>query len=260
MRHIYACARIYDEYGIFTDDYYYEEAKRLYNEGVFDYIELYVVPETLDTLESWKKLNIPFIIHCPHFAHGFNLAKSEKRESNLNIYNQVKHFADELNAKYIIFHGGVEGDIKETAKQLKSFNECRALIENKPFAALPNTMGGKFCRGATLEEIGIVIDAVGCGFCLDFGHAICSANSQNIDVYDYCEKFLKFKPKMFHLTDVSDISSGYDTHLHLGKGQLDFSKILQMLSEDDIITIETIKNDKKNLEDFVEDIRWLKNL
>ena len=241
-------------------DYYYEEAKRLYNEGVFDYIELYVVPETLDTLESWKKLNIPFIIHCPHFAHGFNLAKSEKRESNLNIYNQVKHFADELNAKYIIFHGGVEGDIKETAKQLKSFKECRALIENKPFAALPNTMGGKFCRGATLEEIGIVIDAVGCGFCLDFGHAICSANSQNIDVYDYCEKFLKFKPKMFHLTDVSDISSGYDTHLHLGKGQLDFSKILQMLSEDDIITIETIKNDKKNLEDFVEDIRWLKNL
>ena len=98
-------------------DSYYDEAIRLYHDGVFDYIELYVVPNTLHTLEKWAKIAIPFIIHCPHFMHGFNLAKAEKKESNFAIYREVKQFADELRAKYIIFHGGMDGDIRETARQ-----------------------------------------------------------------------------------------------------------------------------------------------
>ena len=61
-------------------DYYYDEAIRLYNDGVYDYIELYVVPNMTDTIEKWKKLDIPFIFHCPHFAHGFNLAKIENKD------------------------------------------------------------------------------------------------------------------------------------------------------------------------------------
>ena len=48
-------------------DCYYEDAKKLYDNNIFDYIELYVVPDSLDTLSTWQKLNIPFIIHCPHF-------------------------------------------------------------------------------------------------------------------------------------------------------------------------------------------------
>lgn len=61
-------------------DYYYDEAIRLYNDGVYDYIELYVVPNMTDTIEKWKKLDIPFIVHCPHFSHGFNLAKIENKD------------------------------------------------------------------------------------------------------------------------------------------------------------------------------------
>ena len=59
-------------------DYYYQEAQKLYKQSFFDYIELYIVPHTLHTLPMWKKLDIPFIIHCPHVAHGFNMAKAEK--------------------------------------------------------------------------------------------------------------------------------------------------------------------------------------
>ena len=142
-----------------------------------------IIMDTTDTIEKWKKLDIPFIVHCPHFAHGFNLAKIKKKESNFKIYQQVKHFADELNAKYIIFHGGIDGNVKETAKQLASFNDPRALIENKPMIALPNKMGGEFCRGYNPNEIRLIKETAKCGFCLDFGHAICSANSQKIDVY-----------------------------------------------------------------------------
>ena len=90
-------------------------------------------------------------------------------------------FADELSAKYIIFHCGIDGKVEETAKQLASFNEPRALIENNPMVALPNKMGGEFCRGYNPDEIRLIKEIAKCGFCLDFGHAICSANSQGKD-------------------------------------------------------------------------------
>lgn len=240
-------------------DYYYEEAQRLFSKGVFDYIELYVVPKSLETLPKWKELNIPFIIHAPHFAHGFNLAKKEKEESNLAIYREVKQFADELNAQYIIFHGGIDGDINETARQLAAFNESRALIENKPYVALPNKMGGEFCRGYNIDEIKLVKEMANCGFCLDFGHAICAANSLKKEVYNYCREFLQFKPNMFHLTDLNDITSPYDSHLHLGEGMLDFKQIFDIIPDKSYITFETIKNSKEDLNDFIEDMEWLKN-
>lgn len=241
-------------------DYYYTEAQKLYNQGFFDYIELYVVPETIDTLPMWKKLNIPFIIHNAHFAQGFNLAKQEKAERNREIYEQTKLFANELDAKYIIFHSGIDGDIRETAVQLAMFNEPRALIENKPFVALPNRMGGEFCRGYNIDEIKLVIDTAECGFCLDFGHAICAANSLGVNVYDYCKDFLQLNPNMYHLTDLNDINSPYDSHLHLGTGQLNFDKILPMISDNKPVTFETNKNSKENLDDFVEDMKWLQNI
>lgn len=240
-------------------DCYYDEAIRLYKDGVFDYVELYVVPNSTDTIGKWKKLNIPFIIHCPHFAHGFNMAKVEKKESNLKIYKQVKMFADELSAKYIIFHGGIDGNVEETAKQLASFNEPRALIENKPMVALPNKMGGEFCRGYNPDEIRLIKEVAKCGFCLDFGHAICSANSQGKGVYEYCRKFLQFKPNMFHLTDNKDITSPYDTHLHLGTGTLDIDKIKEMLPNDAIVTLETDKLSKEHLDDFIGDSKCMRS-
>ena len=202
---------------------------------------------------------IPFIIHNPHFAQGFNLAKKEKAERNREIYEQTKQFADELNAKYIIFHGGIDGDIRETAIQLALFNEPRALLENKPYVALPNKMGGEFCRGYNIDEIKLVMDTSGCGFCLDFGHAICAANSLGVNVYEYCEQFLKLNPQMFHLTDLNDITSPYDSHLHLGTGQLDFKRIFDMIPDMSFVTFETVKNSKENLNDFVEDMKWLNN-
>lgn len=287
-------------------DYYLKEAIKLYNQGVYDYIELYVVPKTLDYLDKWKNLRtlatcgrgqgevgIPFIIHCPHFAHGFNLAKSEKQENNQKIFKEVQKYADELDAQYIVIHGGIDGDIRETAIQLALLNEPRALIENKPFVALPNRMGGEFCRGYNIDEIKTVQELSECGFCFDFGHAICAANSiwnknnpspqpsptkgegeitphpnplpqraREEYIYSYIEQFLKLNPQMFHLTDIEDITSVYDLHPHLGTGQLDIKRILEMIPDGKHITLETIKNSKENLDDFVSDtivIRELEN-
>ena len=407
-------------------DNYLQEAVKLYDNGVYDYIELYVVPDSLQTLQKWKELKMPFIIHNSHFAQGFNLAKQEKTQRNREIYEETKQFADELNAEYIIFHGGIDGDIRETAIQLTLFNEPRALLENKPFVALPNRMNGNFCRGYNVDEIKIVQEASGCGFCLDFGHAICAANSlydmqakkiqesaplapcgrgvggegykkashfytrqsleyskdlrknmtepeqilwyylrnkqfdnlkfrrqeaignyiadfvcyekkliieldgsghiekkqaehdkrrdeflkqsgfkvirvfntdvyENIEgvieyilcnvqpepltpnpsptrgegnnlitreefIYSYIEQFLKLNPDMFHLTDIEDMTSIYDSHPHLGTGQLDIKRVLKYIPDNKHITLETIKNSKDNIDDFINDIIYVKGL
>lgn len=241
-------------------DYYYDEAIRLYKANVYDYIELYVVPKSLKTLSKWVKLEIPFIIHAPHFAHGFNLAKKECEESNIEFYGEVKEFADNLLAEYIIFHGGIDGSINETSRQLANFNEERALIENKPFRAIPNKMGGEFCRGANIEELQVVINAANCGFCFDIGHAICSAASQKAEPYAYLEKFMALTPNMFHLTDIEDINDEYDKHLHIGSGRMNIKRILSMIPENATVTLETIKDSKETLDDYVLDVKSIHSL
>ncbi len=240
-------------------DHYFNEAKKLYDQGYFDYIELYTVPNTVASLEKWKKLSIPYIIHCPHFMHGFNLAEKSKRLENKKIYDEVKIFADELNVPYIIFHGGMDGSIEETVFQLNLINDSRALIENKPFIPLAKNLGIKFCRGATIEEISFVLKNTGCRFCLDFCHAVCSANWQKIDPYDYVQKFNTLQPVMYHLSDLKEETSPYDSHYNFGKGQLNFDKILSNLSTNATISIETEKKSKENLDDFGEDSIFLKN-
>lgn len=240
-------------------DNYLKEAERLFNNALYDYIELYVVPDTLDTLNEWHRLKIPFIIHNAHFAHGFNLAKRDHEKRNREIYEQTVRFADSLNAKYIIFHGGIDGSVQETVRQLSAFNESRALIENKPFIALPNRMGGRYCRGATFDELKQIIETVKCGFCLDFGHAVCSANSQKLDPYNFISTLSQFKPSMFHLSDISDMSSPYDAHPHLGTGHLDIAKLKrEIVPSNAVISIETNKDSKNNLNDFESDVKILK--
>lgn len=239
-------------------DYYLKEAEKLFDKGVFDYIELYIVPGNLDKLKYWKKLNIPFDIHAPHFAHGMNLSKKEFRGSNFDKYKEVKIFADELNASIIVFHGGSGGDYRETAEQLKSFDDERILIENKPFKTL-SFVNEPYYVGAKFEEIKYIKENVGCGFCLDIGHCICAANSFNTEPFSYIEQFATLKPARVHLSDIHT-DTVMDEHLHYGQGNLNFEKLFNILPQDIPITIETIKNSKTDLNDFEMDAKFLKSV
>lgn len=240
-------------------DSYLIEAEKLYKDGIYNYIELYVVPDTVERINKWKKLDIPFTLHAPHFAHGVNLAKKEHEDVNFKIFDEVKQFSKELNAEYIVVHSGIDGRIEETVRQLKEIKLENMLIENKPYRALPNKMKGEFCRGATFEEIKFVIDEIKCGFCLDIGHSFCSANTINLNPYQYLTKFNMLKPTCYHISD-NDINTEFDSHMHFGQGNYNFKKIFGIINTEKNIAIETNKNSKENLDDFVEDVKWLKNL
>lgn len=243
---------------------YLREAERLFAAGACSYVELFVVPGTLETLAAWRRFQdekgVPFVIHNAHAAQGFNLADVSAAKRNREIYVETRRFADALAAAHIIFHGGVEGSIEETARQLKALEEPRALLENKPAVPLPNVLGVTTCRGATEAEIGYVLSETGCGFCLDVGHAICAANSQGLEPYAYLQTLKRFRPTMFHLSDVADMRSVYDAHPHLGTGQLDLARLKrELFPAEAMISIETVKNSPDDLCDFESDVRYLKN-
>lgn len=241
---------------------YMQEALKLYEQGFFYYIELYIVPG-VDTVKHWKKLKqnnkIPFNLHTPHSAHKFNLADSSMKKSNVEIFNQVEEFYNELEADYIVLHSGTGGNINETIKQLGNIIrgeniQDKYMIENKPYFFPFNA--NLRCRGAEIEEIKKVKDELGCGFCLDVGHSFCTANSLRLEPYEYLTEFNKLKPHCYHLSD-NFVNSETDGHLNFGKGNLDYRKILSIIDFDKNMTIETKKNSKENLDDFIDDVNYL---
>lgn len=239
-------------------------AELLFSERVYQYIELFVVPGSGATLAEWCRLKrdcmIPFVIHNAHSAQGFNLAECSLESRNRAIYAETQRFADALEADRIIFHGGMDGCVEETIRQLKSLCEPRAILENKPFVPLKNPLGLKSCRGATAVELSKIIAEVGCGFCLDIGHAICSANSQGLEPYAFVLDLARqLRPCMYHLSDVLDMSSVYDAHPHLGSGQLNMSFLKdKVLRDGSVVSIETVRDSMVDLSDFRRDIDFLR--
>ena len=230
-------------------------AAALYDEGWIDLVELYVVPGSFDsTIAAWKGSHIPFMLHCPHAAHKFNLAKPELLESNVEKFREVQRFGDALYAEVIVVHGGNRGDIGESIRQLRSLSDHRIHLENKPKISLT----GGICIGHSPEEVAEIIAAAGlAGFVLDFGHATCAANSAGVSPFDYIERFMHAGPRVFHIGD-GDQASKKDQHLHLGHGNCDIARLLTYVPEGSVLTIETPTDLQLALTDFVEDVRYLR--
>lgn len=234
-----------------------KEAIELYSEKYCDYIELYALNDTYETtISHWKKLDIPFTVHAPHFGNGLNLSKKELSVSNKKILDESKKFADALDADYIIIHPGVEGDVNETIRQIKENYDSRMIIENKPYLGLLNDM---VCVGKTVEEIKLIMDKCSIGFCLDIGHAICSANFQKKNYLEYLQDYIALSPTMYHLTD-GDLKSNYDSHLHYGEGSYPLNEIASIIPKNSKITNEAKKNSTKELSDFRDDMKIIKKI
>lgn len=240
------------------DIQYTDELISFYNQGVFQYIELFTLSDSYnETVSYWKQFHIPFGIHAPHSAAGLNLACVSNRKINEAKIEESIKFADKLNAKYIIFHSGTNGMPVEVIKQLKPFADERFLIENKPIHGLD----GSTCVGSVYGDLKLIIDGIGkgCGFCLDFGHAICAANTLKRDPIDFIKKLCNLNPRVYHLTD-GDYKSELDSHLHYGTGSFPLKKLLSLVPDCGMITNEAKRENLNSLEEFKLDSATLRNL
>ena len=233
------------------------QARELYEQKVFQYIELYAVPGTFEgTIKKWRTVRIPFAIHCPHSAHGFNLAKKEARESNRIIFNEVKRFADELKAQTIVVHGGNNGPAEEACSQLLAIQDQRIFLENKPKIGMKDEL----CVGFTAQEIRWLRDSAGLsGIVLDFGHVIYAAKALQKDPFEHIKEFLELKPTYFHLGD-GDQSSKKDVHFNFGKGNFDIARLVSFIPKGTSVTIETPMGQGNDLRPFVEDVLYLREI
>lgn len=242
-----------------TNQYYKEEAIALHHKNIFDYIELYAVPNSQTDIKTWVDVQIPFIIHAAHSMHGFNLSLPEKYSQNVKLFEQAYQYFLSLNATNIILHPGVFGKVEETIDQLNRMltevgvvDRSRILIENKPHITLIDDP----CVGSKPEEVTRIMDNCGVGFVLDIPHAVKYALFKKIPWESILETFMMLSPKIIHISD-QFFSHPKDEHIHIGQGEFDFAKVFSFCHAD-YVTIETDKDSKTSLSDFVEDMKNFK--
>lgn len=234
---------------------YIKDAVKLYNENFYDYIELYVVPNSYDQcLKLWKDLKIPYIIHAPHFKHGMNLSKIDHLNNNIRLSNEAKKWADKLESEFIIFHPGTEGNCRESAKQFKKIYDSRIVVENKPYYTFKDKL--ICCVGYNFEEIRYILSETNIGFCLDIGHAIAASNALELGALTIFDEMNKLDPVIYHLYD-GDKNDVQDKHLNFGEGNYPFETIMNKINKKSLITIETAKKSDDNLDDFKNDMNFL---
>jgi len=235
---------------------YTKDIISFFEEGYFQYIELFAVSDSFNnTIDYWKQFSIPIIIHAPHSLAGMNLSLIGERENNKRKLQETFQFADVLKAEIIIFHSGVNGKIEETMNQLRPFVDSRCVVENKPLKGL----NGEKCLGSTPKEVEYIKNKLKIGICLDFGHAICAANSLKREPLEFIKEFLSLSPRVYHLTD-GDYKGELDSHLHYCKGTYPLKELMKMIPDEAKVTNEAKHDFEQKLDDFREDFLYVKNI
>lgn len=150
-----------------TDVALIQDAVR-FKEGLFNFVELYIVPGSyVKTISAWKNFDIPYVIHAPHSFHGVNLAQADRWEIDHQHLNETRLFADDLFSDIIIVHGESNGSFREAIRQIRLLGDQRIVLENKPKLSLFN----EECVGWTPSEFRLALETGAIsGMVLDFVH------------------------------------------------------------------------------------------
>ena len=228
-----------------------DQAVHLIDEKVFDYIELFVIPDS--EIKPFL-IDIPYIIHIPHDKFGVNIGDPTAKEYSLQKINESIIWANQLNAKYLILHVGY-GSMQHATDCLRELSDRRLLIENMPKMGL----GGEALIGHSHWEIGELIRDVDAGLCLDFGHAIKASVSLGMNYKEYVKGFMDFEPKVFHVSD-GMLNKEHDEHLNIGEGEYDFEYLLGLIKNcnSTFVTVETPRVNQQSLQEDVRNVNFLK--
>ena len=233
--------------------------------GAADFIELYIVPGSLDEkdLEIFKSVIVT--LHVPHETHDFNIFSLTREK--INFFNgQVVKTADFLNSPYIVLHAGVDraGQVAgETVfkEAVAKIYDKRILVENLAKAAI----GGGVCFGHSMQQLRFIKNDCGFDFCFDFAHAAESAAAQGIDYREFIVQTLfEFHPFYFHISGTILKEPFEDAHLNLSESDLDIKwvkeKLAELAKEKDIWLVFEVPKVGDNLENDIKNINFFRNL
>ena len=231
-----------------------DQAVSLIDNKTFDYIELFVVP---DTQISPFLIDVPYIIHIPHEKFGVNISDPVAKEYTMQMINESIAWADRLNAKHLILHAG-HGSMQHATDLLRGLSDSRLLIENMPKVGL----GGEAMIGYSPGQIEELIGDGDMGTCLDFGHAVKAAVSLGVDYKEYVQGFMGLEPRVFHVSD-GGLSGERDEHFNIGEGEYDIGFFMGCVGEmraDRLVTVETPRLNPNSLGDDIRNCKHLENI
>ncbi len=224
---------------------------------IFDYFELFAEPNT--NIAELKNYNSIAAIHAAHFRYGFNLGDVKKEALNEKLLNKAIAAADATNAKFIVVHPGHDNgkDSEEVMlKFLEKNFDKRLLFENCPAIDYYYTPSGHRYLFSTPQEMKSLLKKFNAGMCLDFSHAICTANILKKNREEVINDFLKLKPKYFHLSGM-DIDAKADGHKDLYEVNNDFSFLKHVGKR--MLTFETSYKTRESREAHLKNIKIVKS-
>jgi len=237
----------------------------LYSKKLFDYVELYVVPNTTDTIEKWKnfrstglsgeKISLPIMLEAPDYHHKINFANPDNFEINRRIFDEIEQFRQALNSRCTIITPGYRGNISETIRQLKEFKPKNIIVKNNVYriAELSSAAGIGSCG----EELEMVKKDTYCGFCLDIENAVCTANITDRDPYDFLRELNILNPIIYHISG-NNISTKDVTGGNISGGDYNFSKLSLIIRNNALITLNTIIKEQIDVFKFRDDVHYLR--
>lgn len=220
-----------------------KDAAFLIEKGVFQYVELMVVPDTNPA--PFKKSGLPYILHAAHDTWGANPADPSKEQRSRETLREALHWADVLEAEYVVVHPGF-GTMEAALAFFQKELDPRILIENMPQFGMDYGQRVEFV-GYSVEQLTLLMEGK-FGFCLDLNHALCATRSLQKNAEEYLKELLLLQPALFHISD-----GGYtDEHLHIGKGEYDFLMLAKVLQRGQSKKM-TLETPRENLHSLKED-------
>ncbi|ACV25311.1 sugar phosphate isomerase/epimerase family protein [Methanocaldococcus fervens] len=205
-----------------------------------------------ENVEITQSYNLKYTLHCPISDLNLSSYRERIRKVSLDFIKDVLESATKVNAKLLVLHPGYcvfkydyEKSLSSLIKSLKELNNIQEefgvqiTIENMPSYDM-------FMFRNPDKEIIENLDELKITF--DIGHSFLNNNIQD---------FLKISDKIAHI-HIHDNNGGFDEHLPIGKGKINFNNFNKDLKNINVIKMIELQN--KSIGDLDLCINNLKNL
>lgn len=224
---------------VYEEDFPSETAKEFYNKGIMAVELQYNEKFTAQEMNKLKNFDMDLSLHCPLKNLRFNCSMISFILNNPKFYftkSQIRNIeegflvAEKLEATHYVMHGGVFSKGHFRFKRLQDKDKItKAFIKAfKPFFMRAKNSKVKvvlenLTRGNLFSDVSDIIQVrekfSWLGFCLDFGHS---------EIMRQTDLLKKLKIDYVHVSDNNFVT---DSHLVIGKGKLDFTKLKKILAE-----------------------------
>ena len=160
-----------------------------------------------------KRLGIYLSVHASYFVN-LNSKEDEKIEASKKRILKCCEVASWLGAKRVVFHPGFYSGMSSeevVAKVAEGILEMQDVVKkNKWDVELCPEVMGKVNVFGSIDEVGKLVDATGCGVCIDIAHVLARYGSYS---FGEIEKTFKMKKWHVHFSGIEFGDKGERKHL-----------------------------------------------